>query len=62
MSHAQGVELIDCQQNTPHLASLGAREIDRVRFALHVERACQRQPLNWQFENVYWNRVLQSTP
>ena len=62
LSHAQGVELIDCQQNTPHLASLGAREIDRVRFALHVERACQRQPLNWQFENVYWNRVLQSTP
>ena len=29
---AQGFGLIDCQMNTPHLASLGAREIPRVDF------------------------------
>ena len=29
---AQGFGLIDCQMNTPHLASLGAREIARSEF------------------------------
>ncbi|MEM1216383.1 MAG: leucyl/phenylalanyl-tRNA--protein transferase, partial [Bacteroidota bacterium] len=29
---AQGVELIDCQQKTPHLASLGGSSISRKRF------------------------------
>jgi leucyl/phenylalanyl-tRNA---protein transferase len=33
---AQGVPLIDCQQETPHLASLGARPIGRRQFARHV--------------------------
>lgn len=32
-SRAQGVPLIDCQQETSHLASLGARPIPRARFA-----------------------------
>ena len=30
---AQGVELIDCQMKTAHLASLGAREIPRAEFS-----------------------------
>ena len=30
--HSQQFELIDCQMNTAHLASLGAREISRVEF------------------------------
>jgi len=29
----QGVPIIDCQQETAHLASLGARPIPRARFA-----------------------------
>src|SRR5258706_2391487 len=33
---AQGCDLIDCQQATPHLASLGAREIPRAEFARRV--------------------------
>lgn len=33
MLRAQGVPVIDCQQETTHLASLGARPIPRSRFA-----------------------------
>ena len=33
---AHGIELIDCQQNTGHLASLGAREIPRAAFERHL--------------------------
>ena len=32
----QGVTLIDCQQETAHLASLGARPISRRQFAAHL--------------------------
>jgi leucyl/phenylalanyl-tRNA--protein transferase len=32
----QSVPLIDCQQETTHLASLGARPISRQQFARHL--------------------------
>jgi leucyl/phenylalanyl-tRNA--protein transferase len=35
---AWGIELIDCQMRTPHLASLGAHEIPRAEFARQLER------------------------
>jgi leucyl/phenylalanyl-tRNA--protein transferase len=38
---AQGCELIDCQQATAHLASLGAREIRRKEFASRVQDSIQ---------------------
>jgi len=38
---AQGCRLIDCQQATPHLASLGAREIPRREFAKQVQESIQ---------------------
>jgi len=37
-----GVEIIDCQQETGHLASLGAAPIPRSRFLEHVHRATVR--------------------
>ena len=37
----QGCDLIDCQQATPHLASLGAREIPRAEFARRVQESIQ---------------------
>ena len=44
------VEMIDCQQNTSHLASLGAREISRDTFLKHIESACNQSPIkNWNF-------------
>lgn len=37
-----GVEMVDCQQETGHLASLGAAPIPRSRFLEHVHRATAR--------------------
>ncbi len=54
----QGVTLIDCQQNTQHLASLGAHEISRAEFLDHVEVARGQPGLNWHFDPVYWNALL----
>ncbi|WP_223264805.1 leucyl/phenylalanyl-tRNA--protein transferase [Achromobacter spanius] len=44
---AQGVERIDCQQQTQHLASLGARPIPRAQFLQHVRRATAQPPIFW---------------
>ena len=56
----QGVPLIDCQQNTGHLASLGGREIPRARFADHLRQAQRHAPLQWNFESLYWDELLSS--
>ncbi len=55
---AQGVTMIDCQQNTPHLASMGARELARASFGQHVAAAARLPGLPWRFEPVYWNHLL----
>lgn len=58
LARAHGVVAIDCQQNTPHLASLGAREIPRADF-LHMVRAALARPKpTWKFEPIYWNQLL----
>ncbi len=46
---AQGVRLVDCQQETGHLASLGAAPIPRAAFLAHL-RAAIREPRidRWQ--------------
>jgi leucyl/phenylalanyl-tRNA--protein transferase len=41
------VPMIDCQQNTRHLASLGGREIARHEFTSHVRHAVRRPPIDW---------------
>lgn len=41
------VKLIDCQMATSHLASLGARSVDRRYFIDHVQRAIQQPDLDW---------------
>lgn len=41
---ADGYRVIDCQQATAHLASLGAREIPRKEFAQLVEDSIQYPP------------------
>jgi leucyl/phenylalanyl-tRNA---protein transferase len=50
----QGVTLIDCQQNTSHLASLGARAIMRDDFCHHMAQEALKKPLHWHAESVYW--------
>ena len=53
-----GVQWIDCQQNTRHLASLGAKEIARTAFLQRVGSAAQRAAPRWRFEPLYWNHLL----
>jgi leucyl/phenylalanyl-tRNA--protein transferase len=43
----EGVAMIDCQQNTRHLASLGGREIARDAFCAHVRQAVRQAPIDW---------------
>jgi len=43
--------MIDCQMNTPHLASLGAREIPRSEFIARLQELIHCAPMNnWQFD------------
>jgi leucyl/phenylalanyl-tRNA---protein transferase len=44
--------MIDCQMNTPHLASLGAREIPRSEFIASLKELVHCEPINgWQFDS-----------
>jgi leucyl/phenylalanyl-tRNA---protein transferase len=52
------IPLIDCQQNTQHLASLGAREIARADFVAQVAQNTQNAAPPWCFDPVYWNELL----
>ncbi len=52
-----GVAMIDCQQNTRHLASLGAHEIPRVDFLRHITRAQHEAAPRWHFDPLYWREL-----
>lgn len=54
---AHSLPWIDCQQNTHHLASLGAREMSRTEFLDQLNRLRDRAPPVWQFEPVYWKQL-----
>ncbi|TAM03759.1 MAG: leucyl/phenylalanyl-tRNA--protein transferase [Paraburkholderia sp.] len=45
-----GVALIDCQQNTAHLASLGGHEIARKAFVAHVRATVDAPRIPWRFD------------
>ncbi len=62
LCRAQGAPLIDCQQNTRHLASLGAREVPRSAFVEHIARARHEAPMDWTFQPLYWSELLPDTP
>ena len=47
---AHDIGMIDCQQNTQHLASLGASEIPRADFAAHVRARVQAPAPHWAFD------------
>jgi leucyl/phenylalanyl-tRNA--protein transferase len=57
-----GIAFIDCQQNTQHLASLGAREIDRADFVAQVAQNAKKRPPAWRFDPLYWNELLPPKP
>ncbi len=53
-----GVRMIDCQQNTRHLASLGGAEIPRAQFLAHLQEAQCRPAIDWPRETLYWNALF----
>ena len=55
---AHSLELIDCQQNTQHLASLGGAEMPRAKFAEEVSaKTVQASPV-WNFDALYWQQLV----
>jgi leucyl/phenylalanyl-tRNA--protein transferase len=55
---AHGIELIDCQQHTRHLASFGAREVPRAAFEKHLAVALdQATPRRWTYDPAMWAQL-----
>ena len=55
------VPQIDCQQVTPHLASLGAQPVPRAAFLQAMRQQATRPAPGWQFSPVYWKRLLEAS-
>ena len=55
---ARRVPLIDCQQNTSHLASFGAHEISRRDFEAHLARHLGGPALDWTYDEAAWDLLL----
>ncbi len=58
-----GISMIDCQQRTGHLASLGAREIARDDFEAHVARAAAEPDIaRWTYDSAMWRHLDHPAP
>jgi leucyl/phenylalanyl-tRNA--protein transferase len=57
LCRAQQAGWIDCQQNTSHLASLGAKPIAKSIFLTRVGEAIKSPPLSWKFDSIYWQQL-----
>jgi leucyl/phenylalanyl-tRNA--protein transferase len=57
-----GMPFIDCQQQTPHLASLGARPWTREVFAQRLAALTPQTAVAWEFDPLYWNSLFTGTP
>lgn len=52
---AHGIAWIDCQQETSHLASFGARPVARAAFEAHLSRALGgAPPPAWSYDRRHW--------
>lgn len=58
---AKQIQMIDCQQNTAHLASLGAAEITRTNFIAELQQSTNAPAPVWTFEPLYWNQIFSSS-
>jgi leucyl/phenylalanyl-tRNA--protein transferase len=62
---SHGIGLIDCQQNTGHLASLGAHEISRTTFEQHLTLTLGEPDIaDWTYDSSMWSQLegLAPTP
>jgi leucyl/phenylalanyl-tRNA---protein transferase len=57
----EGIALIDCQQQTSHLASLGACAMPRASFCARLRQAISNPAPAWSFQPVYWQTLLDDT-
>ncbi|GAB1389560.1 MAG: hypothetical protein AMXMBFR78_13380 [Rubrivivax sp.] len=58
---AHDIPLIDCQQHTPHLASLGAHTITRAAFEAHLAQVLPAEErFDWTYDAATWRHVLGS--
>ena len=57
-----GVCAIDCQQNTRHLALMGAREIPRSDFLRGVHAGREQAPIDWARQSFNWTALASSVP
>lgn len=55
---ANGISLIDCQQETRHLASLGAAPLSRLEFTRHLAQTVGMRPPDWRFALRHWQQIL----
>jgi leucyl/phenylalanyl-tRNA---protein transferase len=55
---AQNITLIDCQQRTGHLASMGGREIPREQFETLLPPRLREPPVgDWTYDLSLWARL-----
>jgi leucyl/phenylalanyl-tRNA--protein transferase len=58
---ARGITLIDCQQNTGHLASFGGHEISRAAFEAHLAQTVPAPAVaKWTYDDSAWDALLQA--
>ena len=56
---AHRMPMIDCQQHTGHLESLGARPLPRAEFEARLGASLQAQPsLEWTYDLRLWQHLL----
>jgi leucyl/phenylalanyl-tRNA---protein transferase len=54
-----GVPLIDCQQNTRHLASFGAHEVSRATFEQHLGTVLPAPDVeDWTYHPALWRHLI----
>jgi leucyl/phenylalanyl-tRNA--protein transferase len=53
-----GISWLDCQQNTKHLAFLGAQEITQAAFLQAVDKAVTETAPAWEFLPLYWKNLF----
>ncbi len=55
---ARGIGMIDCQQRTGHLASLGGRELPRTEFERRLSLALGEPPVGeWSYDASLWRQL-----
>ena len=57
-SRRHAITLIDCQQDTAHLASLGGHVMPREDFVQHLRHALMQPSPRWEFRPVYWQELF----